>query len=269
VINFTTQDPLSFIGSYIDISSIVDPVTQIVRQERVRIYHYVKQQYSKYYKVFFGVDGGEDKLKHDSEKLFKLEITALYPQGTRSQSKGVNNMVVLVDEIIKFISVFDFIINNIKYGTKKPQMINLLRYIYGGSLSDDWIANPPTPANFKITPQVQTNYEFLIQSIMHSTQTDHRLMFSEGRIDGMIAENKLLYIRGTDDIRSFYRDNVFEWVRSQQMDQGGMEQGEMEQAGIDDHLLSAAEKMRTDEETMKDSSGGRKTRKNVKKHNRK
>jgi hypothetical protein len=259
VINFTTQDPLSFIGSYIDISSIVDPVTQIVRQERVRIYHYVKLQYSKYYEDFFGVDGGEDKLKHDSKKLFKLDITALYPQGTRSQSKGVNNMVVLVDEIIKFISVFDFIINNIKYGTKKPQMINLLRYIYGGSLSDDWIANPPKPGNFKITPEVEKKLIFLIQSIMHSTQTDHRLMFSEGRIDRMITENKLLYIRGGEDIRSFYRDNVFEWVRTEQMDQGG----------IDDHLLSAAEKMRTDEETMKDSSGGRKTRKNVKKRNRK
>jgi len=263
VINFNTQDPLSFIGY------IVDPVTQIVTQERDKIHSYVNKQYVKYYEDFFGVHGDEYKLNHDSKKLFKLEITALYPQGTRSQSKGVNNMVVLVDEIIKFISVFDFIINNIKYGTKKPQMINLLRYIYGGSLSDDWVANPPTPDKFEITPEVEKKLIFLIQSIMHSTQTDHRLMFSEGRIDRMITENKLLYIRGGEDIRSFYRDNVFEWVRSQQMEQGEMEQSGMEQAGIDEHLLSAAEKMRTDEETMKDSSGGRKTRKNVKKHNRK
>uniref|UniRef100_A0A6C0D9Q8 Uncharacterized protein n=1 Tax=viral metagenome TaxID=1070528 RepID=A0A6C0D9Q8_9ZZZZ len=268
VVDFTTEHPFSFIGSYIDINYIVDPVRQIVRQERIGIYQYIKQQYSKYYKEFFGVDGGEDKLKHDSEKLFRLEITALYPQGTRSKSKGVNNMIVLIDEIIKLISVFDLIINNIKYRTKKPQMIELLRYIYGGRLSDDWIANPPTPDNFIITPQVQTKYEFLIECIVHSTQTDHRLMFSEGRIDRMILENKLLYIRGGEDMRSFYRDDVFEWVRTEQMDQGEIEQGE-----IDEHLLSAAaaaaEKMTTDEETMKHSSGGRKTRKNVKKNNRK
>lgn len=93
----------------------------------------------------------------DLAAIIRLSETDLFSGGRRTDDPIINNMA----SIIKFISILDYTCNNVLNNSQRtrPQMIDLLTYIYGRNFSRDWKTRRPV---WTVTEDVKTRYDYVI-----------------------------------------------------------------------------------------------------------
>ena len=132
-----------------------------------RVLDFKKDIYEKIKGYYNQLTGHDYDVDLDTYK--KYTVTDLYISRTNQVGTVVNNMI----NIIQFISYMDYIINSISYkmsgSNDRPQLISLLRYLYGPSFKSYWGWNDVSQ-DWTITPEIHDRYTAIIPIIRNLTE---------------------------------------------------------------------------------------------------
>ena len=147
--------------------------------ERVQYMQQDRESVKALYRKFGG--GGELRADYDAIVGTVPDITRLYPTGTRgSMEASKEGIVQTLNKIVKFIACADYATNHTYFGMTQggPQMIALLRFLYGPTFSINWgspvdnnITEPPTPPVFEVSAPVRAKYNEILNIIMYLTRS--------------------------------------------------------------------------------------------------
>jgi hypothetical protein len=156
-----------------------------------------------------------------------IDFTDLY----ESRNNSSDQIIVRMQNIIKFIAYVDYVIKKswfkIRSTEYHPQMNDLIKYLYGNTIGDDWQTyNPIHVFNSPTQQDVKEKYRRIITLIYNLTNTPitHVNYLSKKTIDKKYQNNELfslnpdiLFHDKSSDIYNIYQQQRVQ--RQQQMQQ--------------------------------------------------
>ena len=156
-----------------------------------------------------------------------IDFTDLY----ESRNNSSDQIIVRMQNIIKFIAYIDYVIKKswfkIRSTEYHPQMNDLIKYLYGNTIGDDWQTyNPIHVFNSPTQQDVKEKYRRIITLIYNLTNTPitHVNYLSKKTIDKKYQNNELfslnpdiLFHDKSSDIYNIYQQQRVQ--RQQQMQQ--------------------------------------------------
>ena len=149
---------------------------------------------------------------HDLATYKKYTITDLYTSRTNPVGTVVDNMI----NIIRFMSYMDYIINSISYNMTgsydRPQLISLLRYLYGESFRSYWGWNDRkyVSPDWTITPEIRDRYTAIIPIIQTLTvaRMEQTSFVSADAIKRRVANGEIAIFN--ENVNNYDRSNTIQ-----------------------------------------------------------